>query len=124
MKKSGLLNPDLNHAIARLGHTDTFVIADCGLPVPTDVPVIDLALVFGIPRFADVLRAILDEIVVEGFTIASETGADVRALFPADGIEEVSHEELKKRVAQAAFVVRSGETTPYANVIVKCGVPF
>lgn len=124
MKKSGLLNPDLNRAIARLGHTDTFVIADCGLPVPTDVPVIDLALVFGIPRFADVLRAILDEIVVEGFTISSETGADVRALFPAGGIEEVSHEELKKRVAQAAFVVRSGETTPYANVIVKCGVPF
>lgn len=49
MRKSGLLNPALAGAVARLGHTDTFVIADCGLPIPHEVPVIDLTLIFGIP---------------------------------------------------------------------------
>ncbi len=52
MKKRGLLNPGLNAAIARLGHTDTFVLAD------------------------------------------------------------------------ARFVVRTGATVPYSNVILRCGVPF
>ena len=47
MRKSGLLNPALTSAVARLGHTDTFVVADCGLPIPHDVPVIDLTLTFG-----------------------------------------------------------------------------
>ena len=56
MKKTGLLNPALNHMIARLGHTHTFVIADCGLPIPENIPVVDLALTFGIPRFQDVCR--------------------------------------------------------------------
>lgn len=128
MKKAGLLNPELNRAIARLGHTDTFVVADCGLPVPANVPLIDLALVFGIPRFADVLGAVLDEVVVEGFTIASETGHDVRNLLeqsaPEAGIAEIPHEEFKRLVADAAFVVRTGETTPFANALVHCGVPF
>ncbi|QOR48047.1 D-ribose pyranase [Trueperella pecoris] len=124
MKKAGLLNPDLNRAIARLGHTDTFVIADCGLPIPPHVEVIDLALVFGIPRFCEVVDAVLAEVVIEGMTIASETGESVRKLLPDAPVTEVSHEDLKKRVAEAAFVVRTGETTPYANVIVHCGVPF
>ena len=52
MRKSGLLNPALTSAVARLGHTDTFVIADCGLPIPHDVPVIDLTLTFGIPTLS------------------------------------------------------------------------
>ena len=44
MKKSGLLNPQLCAAVARLGHTQTFVVADAGLPIPHEVPVIDLAV--------------------------------------------------------------------------------
>ena len=72
MKKSGLLNPQLCAAVARLGHTQTFVIADAGLPIPHEIPVIDLALVLGTPRFQEVFDAILDEVVVEGATIAHE----------------------------------------------------
>jgi D-ribose pyranase len=36
----------------------------------------------------------------------------------------VPHDELKTLVADCAFVVRSGESTPYANLILTCGVPF
>lgn len=127
MKKRGLLNPALSAAIARLGHTDTFVVADCGLPIPAGVPVIDLALVFGVPTFDQTLRALLDEVVVEGAMAASEArGAVVEGLLTAViGVPEwVDHEELKRRVADASFVVRTGENTPYANVILRSGVPF
>lgn len=124
MRKSGLLNPALAGAVARLGHTDTFVIADCGLPIPHDVPVIDLTLTFGIPTFADTLAAILDEVVVEAATIADSTPTEVRSLLPAVPLTEVSHDDLKRDVARASFVVRTGSTTPFANVILRSGVPF
>ena len=58
MLTHGILNSQLAAALAKLRHKDQFVISDCGLPVPQGVEVIDLALVFGIPRFSDVLNAI------------------------------------------------------------------
>ena len=124
MRKSGLLNPALTSAVARLGHTDTFVIADCGLPIPHDVPVIDLTLTFGIPTFADTLATLLEEVVVEAGTIADTTPPEVRSLLPAIPLTEVSHDDLKREVARASFVVGTGSTTPFANVILRSGVPF
>lgn len=127
MRRGGLLNPQLCAAVAGLRHTDTFVVADCGLPVPRGVPVIDLALVFGVPRFEAVLSAILEEIVVDHAVIADEAVGGKPEGWVRDRIDDVStvtHEELKKEVAGASFVVRTGETTSFANVIVSCGVPF
>ena len=124
MRKSGLLNPALTSAVARLGHTDTFVIADCGLPIPHDVPVIDLTLTFGIPTFADTLATLLEEVVVEAGIIADTTPPEVRSLLPAIPLTEDSHDDLKREVARASFVVRTGSTTPFANVILRSGVPF
>ncbi len=127
MKKSGLLNPALIRAVARLGHTNTFVIADCGLPIPRDVEVVDLSLVFGVPRFVDVLDAILSEVVIEGGIAAEEvrnSEADGWLKGRVRPLTYASHEELKRLVRAAEFVVRTGETTSYANVILRCGVPF
>lgn len=127
MKKSGLLNPALARAVARLGHTNTFVVADCGLPVPRGVEVIDLSLVFGVPRFTDVLDALMAEVVTEGGVAAEEvrgTEAEEWILGQVAPLTYVPHDEFKRQVADAEFVVRTGETTAYANVIVKCGVPF
>ena len=126
MRKHGILNAQLAGLLARLGHTDTVVVADCGLPVPAGVPVVDLALVFGVPRFNDVLAALLAELEVEGVTVADQAPQMVHDLIP-EGVEmiaEIDHEDLKEMVAGAAFVVRTGETTPYANAILHCGVPF
>ena len=116
MRKSGLLNPALAGAVARLGHTDTFVIADCGLPIPHEVPVIDLTLIFGIPTFADTLAALLDEVVVEAATIADSTPPEVRSLLPAVPLTEVSHDDLKREVARASFVVRTGSTLSLIHI--------
>lgn len=124
MLKSGLLNPALASAVARLGHTDSFAIADCGLPIPHGTTIIDLALVFGIPSFEDTLAALLESVVVEGATIATETPAAIRAVLPEVPIKEVTHAQLKAALSEVAFVVRTGSTTPYANVILRSGVAF
>lgn len=127
MKKSGILNAALNTGISKLGHGDLVVVADCGLPIPLATPTIDLALVFGVPGFVQVLDALREDVVFEGCIAASESvgqaaGEWITERFP--GVEYVSHEEFKHLVASAKVVVRSGEATPYANVILRCGVPF
>ena len=44
MKKCGHLNREVSRVLARMGHTDSLVIADCGLPVPDGVECIDLSI--------------------------------------------------------------------------------
>ena len=130
MKRHGIVHAELSRQIALLGHTDRIVVGDMGLPLPRTVPVIDLALLPGLPRFTDVLDALLDEIVVESHTIAREsldgeagTWFDDRAVRLGTRTD-VTHEELKAMAATAAFAVRTGEATPYANVVLHCGVSF
>lgn len=129
MKKSGILNADLCAAIARLGHTDRVVIGDCGLPRPAGVPVIDLALVFGVPTFEQVVRAVAAELALETLWVATQTSTHnpaADALLADLGVERtwVDHEDLKHLSGSAALFIRTGEATPYANVILRCGVPF
>ena len=133
MKKIGTLNAPLSHAIARMGHTDRLVICDCGLPIARGSDVIDLALTTNIPRFLDTLRVVLDELQVEGAIVAEElcdrSGGLYRELLTLLGgveIEHVPHEAFKAETRQSgntAFV-RTGEATPYANVILIAGVTF
>ncbi|WP_426286143.1 D-ribose pyranase [Luteibacter sp. E-22] len=132
MRRSGLLHAELNRLIAAMGHTDTLVIADVGLPVPPGVPCIDLAVLPGTPSFAAVFDAIYAELAVESVTVAREIHERNPALvalsrrLAVDGlaIDEVSHDELKRLTAHAVAVVRTGETSPYANVILHAGVTF
>ena len=126
MKKSGLLNPELLAAIGELGHTDEFIVCDGGYPIPDGLPRIDLAYRPGMPPFLDVLEAIMDEIVAEGAVIAAEASDEVAASIEAlvGKAERLPHDELKDRGYGARFAVRTGEFTPYSNVIVISGVPF
>jgi D-ribose pyranase len=131
MKKRGILQHELSQVIAMLGHTDSLVIADAGLPIPPRVQRIDLAVTGGIPRFIQVLRAVLEEAQVERAVVAREMrekspqlhGELVAALGTVP-VDEVSHEELKQMTRQARAVVRTGEFTPYANIILFSGVVF
>ncbi|MEV0277332.1 D-ribose pyranase [Streptomyces sp. NPDC050610] len=132
MKKSGILNRHLAGAIALLGHTDTVLVCDAGMPIPDGPVVVDLAFRAGVPSFAEVLTGLLDELVVESATAAQEVRAAnagatelLNGFFPApDALRLIPHEELKARTARARLVVRTGEARPYANVLLHCGVPF
>jgi D-ribose pyranase len=131
MKKTTLLNAELSHLIATLGHGDMLVIGDAGLPVPAGVRRIDLALMSGIPAVGDVLHAVLSEMQVERAMIASEAITAAGGALPAwcrqvqpIPVAAVTHAEFKAISANARAVVRTGEFTPYANIILCAGVVF
>ncbi|GAB78606.1 D-ribose pyranase [Austwickia chelonae] len=130
MRRDGIQHAELSRLIGLLGHTDRVVVADCGLPLPRDLPVVDLALGRGHLGFQVVLDALLDEIVVQSHTVASESEGSAAADWFTQSADrmgerhEVTHEQFKKGLNSAAFAVRTGERTPYANVLLECGVPF
>ncbi|MEH0935394.1 D-ribose pyranase [Micromonospora psammae] len=129
MRADGLWHPRLTALITAAGHGDRIVVADAGLPVPAGVETVDLLWRRGEPGFLPVLTAVLAECVVEAAVAATElTDRPIRqgltdALGPVP-LELVPHTELKRRTAGALVIVRTGEATPYANVILHCGVPF
>lgn len=128
MRRTGIMNAELLGATGRLGHTDLVVVCDAGLPIPAGPAVVDLAFLPGVPSFEVVLDGLLDELVFEGAIAAEEVAQNpatrdlLRDRFPDLGL--VSHEELKDMTATAKLVVRTGEATPYSNVVLRCGVPF
>lgn len=127
MKKNGILNGPVNARLSTLGHGHLVMITDCGMPLPDSAAVVDLALVKGVPGFAEVLHAVLADLEVEGAVIASEaSGTVVEDVVRGEGLspEFVSHEELKSLLGEARLIIRTGEATSYANVALRCGVTF
>lgn len=139
MKKSTLLNSEVAYLVSTLGHTDEITICDAGLPIPDHVTRIDLALTHGVPSFIDTVRVILTESQIEGVVIAEEFAQVSPELHQAllteleleqsrcgkrFNISYVCHEDFKQRTHQSKAVVRTGECTPYANVIFQAGVVF
>lgn len=130
MKKNGILNSEISSVLARMGHTDYIVIADCGLPIPDETKRIDLALTSGMPSFKDVLKIVLADFVAEKATLAlevkehnSELNNVVKRMEQFD-LEYVTHEEFKLMTKKAKAVIRTGECSPYANIILHSGVIF
>ena len=129
MKRGTVLNEGINTAIASIGHLDTLGIVDAGYPIPLGVTRVDLALREGMPAFMDVLNTILEDFIVESFIIARETVetspqrvGEIREALPGCPEEAVPHVEFKQHMLQAKAVIRSGEFTPYSNVILVSGV--
>lgn len=133
MKKAGILNSDISRVLSYLGHTDTICIGDCGLPIPDEVERIDLALCFGEPTFMRTLEIVAGDMKIEKIVLATEIKeqnkevfAQIEALFAGQNIEVefVPHTELKAQTKNCKAVIRTGETTPYANVILQSGCIF
>jgi D-ribose pyranase len=131
MKRSALLHAELSEVVARLGHGDLLVIGDAGLPIPDGPRRIDLAVTANVPRFAQVLAAVLSEMQVEEAVVAVELAArnpavdaELRRQLGAVPIATTPHEDFKARTRSARAIVRTGECSPYANVILRAGVVF
>ncbi|MEV0460337.1 D-ribose pyranase [Catellatospora methionotrophica] len=129
MRRDGIWHPRLAELLAALGHYDSIVLADAGLPVPRGVETIDLVWGRGEPALLPVLRAVAGELVVQEAVVAHELtdAAFLAGLREAVGgvpVAAVDHEELKALCGRAHAVVRTGEATPYANVILRAGVAF
>ncbi|QZA82014.1 D-ribose pyranase [Deefgea piscis] len=132
MKKHGHLNRDISRVLASMGHTDCIVIADCGLPIPPHVECIDLSIELGNPAYFTVLDSILADFQVERAVLASEC----QSLNPAVAsqaetmrqqgvkIDFVAHEQFKQLSHHARAIIRTGEASPYANIVLYSGVIF
>lgn len=131
MKKIGVLNKEISEVIAGMGHYDMLVIGDAGLPIPQGVKRIDLALTRGVPEFHQTLRVVLEELQVQQAVIASEMENVSPELYQTvvkimgnTPIRTVPHEEFKNMTQHSVAVIRTGEFTPYANIILESGVVF
>jgi D-ribose pyranase len=132
MKKCGHLNREVSRVLARMGHTDSLVIADCGLPVPDGVECIDLSIALGDPAFLRVLDSVLADFKAERAVFATEakeynSAVAVRASCLSHErvqVDFVTHETLKELTRRARAVIRTGEATPYANVLLYSGAIF
>ena len=133
MKKAGILNSDISRVLSYMGHTDTICIGDCGLPIPDEVERIDLALKFGVPTFMETLKCVKEDMKIEKIVLATEIKeqnkqvlSEIEELFKDEGIEVeyVPHVELKAQTKNCKAVIRTGETTPYANIILQSGCIF
>ena len=133
MKKQGILNSEISRVLSYLGHTDRICIGDCGLPIPEEVERIDLALCFGEPTFMRTLEIVAQDMKIEKIVLAEEIKtrnpkvlSEVEALFAGQNVEVefVSHTELKLQTCDCKCVIRTGETTPYANIILQAGCIF
>lgn len=139
MKKGVLLNSDVSAVVARLGHTDQLTLCDAGLPILAETQRIDLALTQGVPTFMQVFAAVTQEMQVESAILAEEIVkqnpslhevllAELTALGQRQGntisVRYISHQAFKAQTEHSRAVIRSGECSPYANVILCAGVTF
>ena len=127
MLKAGILNPQILSLLARVRHTNTLVIADRGFPFWREIETIDLSLVDNVPTVLDVLAAIRGNFVIgqawmaEEFLRTSDDGTRVRFTAALDGVPVACepHVAFKRRVPAAIGLIRTGDTTLYANMILE-----
>jgi len=132
-RNNATLNAQLSRVISEMGHTDQLVVTDAGLPIPAGVERVDLAVRENLPRFLELLDTVLDELAIEGALISEEIKThspemleELTARLSARGVTPafVPHEDFKAATTGARAAVRSGEFTPYANVLLTAGVVY
>lgn len=131
MKKTGVINASISAVIARLGHLDMIGIADAGLPIPDSIKRIDLALKKGVPSFVETVEVVLTEMKVDKIILAEEIKqhnpdilVEIKSMFDDVLIEFLPHEDFKVITKESKAIIRTGEFSPYANIILVSGVVF
>jgi D-ribose pyranase len=127
--KTGILNPAINSLLCRIRHTNTLVISDRGFPFWPQIETVDISLIDDIPKVLDVLQALTRNFVIAQAFMAEEflsvnqpatKDAFTKALNGTPILYE-PHVIFKRRVPQAIGLIRTGDTTQYANLILESG---
>lgn len=130
MKRSVILNAELSHAIASMGHTDLMIVCDAGFPIPNDAWRVDLALVQDVPDLETVLTAISQEMIAEKVSYAAEMAennppllAKVQRIFADAEFAPIPHTQILGEMAsKAKVIVRTGAFDPWGNILLYSGV--
>ena len=130
MKKGTVINTQLSQVIADMGHFDLLGIGDAGMPVPADTWKIDLAVSRNLPSFMDVLKNVLTELQIQKVYLAEEINTQnpkqleqIQQLIDVP-IVFIPHDQMKKDLSKTKAFIRTGEMTPYANILLESGVTF
>ena len=131
MKKTKVINSDISRVIAQMGHFDKLSIGDAGMPVPAGTEKIDLAVDNGIPSFIQVLLNVLEELEVQRIYLAEEIKTEnpkmlesIQEIMPNVPVTFIPHSEMKQDLNNCRAFIRTGEMTPYSNIILESGVVF
>lgn len=147
MKPEGILNPEISELVARMGHGDRLTVTDRGFPLPLndDVSVVDVSVGPNLPKMVEVVDVILNELEIEEVIIAEETEKESPSIHKQlmNMVNEldnkgndikvsiIPHSKFKHLVLRGAEegeemkgMVRTGELTPYANIMLVSGVTF
>jgi D-ribose pyranase len=115
--------------LARVRHTNALVIADRGFPFWPMIETVDVSVVDDLPTVPQLIAAVRAN---HNFTQAFQAGeflknntASVRQKF-ADALKGMPttfepHIKFKRRVPHAIGLIRTGDTTKYANTILVSG---
>jgi D-ribose pyranase len=131
LKKQGIFNSQIASAVSSMGHKDILTIVDMGYPIPDIANKCDLVVDKGSPRFLDVVRMILKELAVEKVILTNEMRdeksndyQEIQKIFKDKKFEYISHEKFKEVAHESKIYIRSGEVTPYSNIMLVSEVIF
>ena len=131
MKRNGIVNSEISKVLSYMRHTDLICISDLGLPCPNNIKTIDLSLKLGYPSFLDVLSEIIKDMKIEHIILAEEIKNNnkevynkILNMFENISIEYVSHNDFKQKTFDCKAIIRTGESTPYANIILQSACIF
>jgi D-ribose pyranase len=127
MLRTGILNPHVLSLLARVRHTNTLVIADRGFPFWPEIETVDLSLVDDVPTVLDVLNALRPNFIIGRAWMAREfkrentkvTQTKFAIALKGVPLTFEPHVDFKKRVPRALGLIRTGDTTQYANLILE-----
>src|SRR5438046_6620479 len=120
-----ILNPRVLLLLARVRHTNALVIADRGFPFWPEIETVDLPLTDDMPTVLQVLAAIRPDFQIAQACMAREfrrenstaTRARFAKALAGVPVKFEPHAQFKKRVPAAIGLIRTGDTTQYANMI-------
>ena len=131
MKKTGIFNSTISAFVASMGHKDIITVVDMGYPIPKDIEFADIVLDKGKPGFLETIEVLLSELAVEKIIIAEELEHNninnyvgIVKLFQGIEVEKMSHELFKENAKMSKYFVRTGECTPFSNIMLISGVIF
>ncbi|KKK40045.1 ribose pyranase [Mesobacillus campisalis] len=130
MKKSSILNKELNAVIASMGHTEYLIVCDAGFPIPSDVRRVDLALTRDVPDLKTVLSAIAEDFIAEKIYVAEDVPKSnaplyhsIQEIYHGVEIETHPHSDILTTFAkEAKAIVRTGSFEPWGNIVLQSGV--
>lgn len=124
MKKTGILNAQLVGELTKIRHLDRFVICDAGFPIPKESNIVDVSLVAGIPSMMQVLKAVLNEMIVEEYIVFDKMSSanpeyysELKTFFINQTSSEVSMPEFIELSKDAKLFIRTGELKPCSNIM-------